>query len=435
MSGTAPEQLSADDARILELESHAIAGHTLKLVVLEPASEPLSLEGLRELVAGRLSELSRARQRIEVPEGAQEPPRWVQDERFEIAAHVRELAPTGGDRKALWSLAGELMAERLDHSRPLWAIDLVGPLADSRQALIVRIHHAMADGISCMRLLETMLWDAEPTSPGSSERSARARRAAPHRAQGRVRELAAMPAAVWRELAGHASRSALDRRIGATRSLAFAPATLEELKEIGGSLPGHATVNDVLLGIVAGGLARWWADETKRLPRIRAQVPVSLHHRDEREGEIGNRDSFLNIDLPLAEPNPLRRLERISAETQKRKRLDDADELYDFFHALACIGPLERAAERAASSPREFSLSVSNVPGPPTPVSVAGRRIESLGSVAEPAQRHALRISALSCAGSVNIGLCTDPEALPGVERLAEALDEARMELRAATIG
>jgi diacylglycerol O-acyltransferase / wax synthase len=435
VTGTSPEELSADDARILELESHAIAGHTLKLLVLEPDSEPLGIEHLRELIAGRLPELPRARQRIEVQEGTHESLRWVQDERFEIAAHVRERVPAGGDREALWRLTGEVMAERLDHSRPLWAIDLVGPLADGGQAMIARIHHAMADGISCMRLLETILWDAEPISPRSSTHAARARQGPSHPARGRVRELAAIPAALWRELAGHASRSDLDRRIGAARSLAFAPATLQELKEIGGSLPGHVTVNDVLLAIVAGGLARWWANERERLPRIRAQVPVSLHNRDERDEQIGNRDSFLNIDLPLAEPSPLRRVERISAETQKRKRLDDADELYDFFHALACVGPLERVAERLVSSPREFSLSVSNVPGPPTPISVAGRRVESLGSVAEPAQRHALRVSALSCAGSINIGLCTDPEVLPGVERLAAALDHARVELRAATIG
>jgi WS/DGAT/MGAT family acyltransferase len=435
MTGTSPEELSADDARILELESHAIAGHTLKLLVLEPRSEPLGVEQLRELIARRLADLPRARQRIEAPEGPHEPPRWVEDERFEIAAHVRERVSAGGDREALWKLTGEVMAERLDHSRPLWALDLVGPLDDGGQAIIARIHHAMADGISCMRLLETILWDAEPSPPGSLKRGAGAGQQRSDATRGRGRDLAAMPASLWRELAGHASRSALDRRIGAARSLAFAPVTLEELKEIGGSLPGHVTVNDVLLAIVAGGLGEWWKDANVRLPRIRAQVPVSLHSRDERADQIGNRDSFLNIDLPLAEPDPLRRLERINAETRKRKRLDDADELYDFFHGLGRIRPLERVAERIASSPREFSLSVSNVPGPRTPISVAGRRVESLGSVAEPAQRHALRVSALSCAGSINIGLCTDPEALPGVERLAMALDDARVELRAATIG
>ena len=87
------------------------------------------------------------------------------------------------------------------------------------------------------------------------------------------------------------------------------------------------------------------------------------------------------------------------------------------------------------TAPREFSLSISNVPGPRGEVSVAGRRVEHLGSVAEPADRHALRISAISCAGTVGIGLCTDPEALPGVEGLAEALEASLAELRAAAGG
>jgi hypothetical protein len=162
---------------------------------------------------------------------------------------------------------------------------------------------------------------------------------------------------------------------------------------------------------------------------------VSLHSRDHHEGEISNRDSFLNVDLPIDEPDPVRRLERINAETAKRKRLGDPIELYDFFHALGRLGRVGRLAERVASGPGEFSLSISNVPGPRTPISVAGRRVEVLGSVAEPAQRHALRVSALSCAGSISVGLCTDPDALPGIERLAESLRGALAELRAATIG
>jgi diacylglycerol O-acyltransferase / wax synthase len=253
--------------------------------------------------------------------------------------------------------------------------------------------------------------------------------------KGRLRELVDMPGAIRRELIGHAAASPLDRQIGSGRSLAFVAASLEELKRIGGALPGHVTVNDVLLAVVAGGLGAWWREARARLPSIRAQVPVSLHSRDHRDDEIGNRDSFLNVDLPLDETDPIRRLERINAETAKRKRLGDAVELYDFFHALGRLGPLGRVVERVASGPGEFSLAVSNVPGPPTPISVAGRRVESLGSAAEPAQRHALRVSALSCAGSINVGLCADPEALPGVERLAEGLGDALAELHTATIG
>jgi hypothetical protein len=127
------------------------------------------------------------------------------------------------------------------------------------------------------------------------------------------------------------------------------------------------------------------------------------------------------------------RLEQINAETSQRKRLGDAQELYDAFHALARFKHLAAAAQRLAVRPREFSLSISNVPGPRSAISVAGRAVERLCSVAEPADRHALRVSAISCAGNVGIGLCTDPEALPGVGDLAVAIDESFAELRAAS--
>jgi WS/DGAT/MGAT family acyltransferase len=431
VTGTSRDELSVDDARLLELESDAIAGHTLKLLVLEPKRRPLEIAELRELVAGRLAREPRATQRVELSE--RDSLHWVEDADFDIAAHVHERDFEGGGVDELWKLTGRIMSERLDHSRPLWALDLVGPLDDDRHAIVARIHHAMADGISCMRLLDAVLWDSDPgPSPRSRAHGPAGVGSSGEASKGRLHEFVDMPGAIWRELIGHAAASPLDRQIGPERSLAFVAASLEDLKQIGGALVGHVTVNDVLLAVVAGGLGAWWREARAGLPSIRAQVPVSLHTRDD---EVGNRDSFLNVDLPLDEADPIRRLERVNAETAKRKRLGDAVELYDFFHALGRLGRLGRIAEGVASGPREFSLSVSNVPGPPTPITVAGRRVESLGSVAEPAQRHALRVSALSCAGSITVGLCTDPEALPGVERLADGLGEALAELRTATIG
>jgi hypothetical protein len=424
------ERLSADDAAILALESAAIAGHTLKLIVLEPGRGPVDLERLRATVESRLDAEPRGRQRVE-PAGPDRSASWIDDDSFEIDAHVRRRDGTEGlDTAGLWSVTGEIMSERLDHARPLWAMDLVGPLADGREAVVVRIHHAMADGISCIRFLGTVLWDAAPAD--ALPEHAPARRA-PRRSV--AREALHLPGALARELGARASRSPFDRPIGPERELAFAAVPLADLKRIGAARPGHVTVNDVLLAALAGGLRAWLGDPGARGPRLRAKVPVSLHHRDEAAGELGNRDSFLNVDLPLSEPDPLVRLDRINAETSKRKRLGDAEELYDFFHALARVKHLASAAQHAARSPREFSLSISNVPGPRSPVSVAGRSVDRLCSVAEPADRHALRASAISCAGEVAIGLCTDPEAVPGVASVANAIEGAIAELREAAIG
>jgi len=435
VAGTPPQPLSTDDAAILALESDAITGHTLKLLILEPAAEPLDLGALRTSIASRVAGVPRARDRIELEGASLDAACWVEDQRFDIVAHVREREVGSTlDEAGLWRVAGEIMCERLDHRRPLWALDLVGPLADGREAIVVRIHHALADGVSSVRFLDAVLWDADAevaASPGPSHHAP-----APARAPiTRLGELRHLPGALVRELVAHAPSSALDHAIGSRRALAFASAPLSSMKEVGAARPGHVTVNDVLLAGVAGGLREWLSAAGGRLPKLRAQIPVSLHHREEGATELGNRDSFLNVDLPLAERDPLARLDRINAETEARKRLGDAEELYDFFHALARFKHLGQAADRLATSPHEFSVSISNVPGPRAPVRVLGRRVEGFYSAAEPADHHALRISAISNAGTVGVGLCTDPDVLPGLAGLAGAIEASLAELRTAAAG
>ena len=163
---------------------------------------------------------------------------------------------------------------------------------------------------------------------------------------------------------------------------------------------------------------------------MRAQVPVSMHGREEGANQFSNLDSFIYVDLPVSEPDPIRRLERINAETVDRKAHHDADSLYRFFHGLSHVSPLYREAMKLAAGPREFSLSISNVPGPREPVYVLGGEVSDLHSIAEPADRHALRVSALSLAGTMHIALCTDPESLTGLDRLATGIEESVDELR-----
>ncbi len=92
--------------------------------------------------------------------------------------------------------------------------------------------------------------------------------------------------------------------------------------------------------MVAGAIRRWLAAHHEPMQAMRVQVPVSMHHRDEDAGALGNRDSFLFCDLPISEPDPRKRLAAINAETRARKELHDPDELYSFFHSLTHVRPL-----------------------------------------------------------------------------------------------
>lgn len=424
-----PDRLGPDDARILGMESAVVMGHTLKLNVLEPAEAPLDLDALRDAVAQRLSAEPRATQRVDTsgPE-----PRWVDAIEFDIRDHVRRQPSAEGFSQAdLWRSVSGLMAEHLDRAKPLWTFDVIGPLADGREAIAVRIHHAMADGIAAVAFLRAVLWDVLAAD------AARAANRPPPTRVGRLGEVRRLPLAVLRELGHPGAVSPLDRPITGSRELAFAIAPLAEVKVIGASRPTRATVNDVLLAIIAGGLHAWLTrrDQMGR-PHgaVRAQIPVSLHHRDADVAGLGNHDSFINVDLHHDEPDPLVRLDRIRADTGQRKQLDDADELYDLFHALGRVKRVGTAVNRLAGSSREFAVSISNVPGPSSPVSVDGRRVAQLFSSSEPALHHALRISAISCAGDIGIGLCTDPRALPDIAGLAEHIEASYLALRSAAL-
>jgi WS/DGAT/MGAT family acyltransferase len=255
--------------------------------------------------------------------------------------------------------------------------------------------------------------------------------ASPRRWRAVGSELTTLPATLRRELWPLGADTAFDRRIGGDREVAFTACELADLKRIEHAAGGGVTINDVVLAAVAGAIRRWSGAHHEPARAMRVQIPVSMHHRGERPDELGNRDSFLFCDLPVSEPDPRRRLVAINAETLSRKQHHDADELYSFFHSLSHIRPLYRVASDLASGPREFALSVSNVPGPREPVHLLGGRVAELYSIAEPADRHALRASAVSLAGRMGFGFCTDPGVVPGVAELAAGVDASLQELRA----
>jgi diacylglycerol O-acyltransferase / wax synthase len=431
------------------------------VLVLEPGPDgPLAVKELRRHVEARLGRAPRARRRVAQTPLGLAPPVWVDDPDFDISAHVsaRSVPP---DRRVEDTVAG-LMSQRLDHSRPLWHMDLVGPLEDGVTVIVWRIHHAMADGMTCLRLGAELLWDhatapdEDPGPPwlperlptprhllmgalgdrgsavGSALRDGARALAHPRRLLGSARRLSELPGALRRELRPLAGDSPLGTHISAEREVAFVGLPLDDLiaaeKAKRETLGQHVTINDLLLAAVGGGIRHWLEDERLPLDAMRVKVPVSLHRPDEGE-EVANRDSFLFLDLPCDEGDPDRRLTRITSEAETAKEHHDAAALYSFFHGLSHLGPLGRAGVRLATSPHEFSLAISNVPGPREPIYVLGRLVSELYSIAEPADRHALRVTALSCAGTMGVGLCTDPTHLHGLDRLAEGLERGFDEL------
>jgi diacylglycerol O-acyltransferase / wax synthase len=405
-----PERLSAEDARILALESGTIRGHTCKVIVL--AGEHGAGEVCAQL-GRRLHLQPRLRERVE---DGRHGPAWVADPGFAVERHVTARGAT--DRAGLLRMVAEAMAEPLDRSRPLWAMDVVSPLGRRDTAIVWRIHHAMADGSTAMRMLRDLL--LEPTEDLPPRRSAGV--ADPPSAS------TGLPAVLRRELAPHGSRSVLDRRAGPRRAVAFVDASLDDVRAIGRAAPERATVNDVVLAAVAGGLRDWLGLLGAPADGLRLKVPVSLHHLDEEPA--ANRDSFMFVDLPLAEPDAMARLVAVAHETRERKLCHDAETLDHFFRDLSHLSrSLERFAEHWAMSPRVFTLNVSNVPGPAGPQRVLGSPLLELHSLAEIAHRHALRVAVVSGADRISFGLCADPDVVGDLGVIARGIGGALAEL------
>jgi diacylglycerol O-acyltransferase / wax synthase len=453
MRASAFQRLSEEDRAILDLESRTIAGHTCKLIVLGPSSRPgARLEILRRQIAGRLADAPRLRERLVATPLGVAAPVWIEDPRFDVANHVLPLASRGPiDRRELPELVAMLMRGRLDRTRPLWSLH-VAELKDGDAALIWRIHHCMADGTAALRLAAQMLWDGEQDTTDTLAAAEWNPRPIPGWYQllvagvkDRLRRLAhwrppvlraaakggprRTVATIRRELSPGNDRSPFDaRRLSSERAVAFASAPLSDLKGIGRGIGRGATVNDVLLALIAGGL-RYWMTADSRVPvSLRAKVPVSLHDHD----QLANRDSFFCIELPLEEAEPAERIRLIHDATSMRKSQHDAQALDAVFGGRSRVPvPMERFLQRRADDPRVAALCVSNVPGPRGPIFVAGARVRELYTVAEIGERHALRVSAVSLGDVLSLGFCADPTAVPHLRIVVEGVQRELETLRA----
>jgi diacylglycerol O-acyltransferase / wax synthase len=437
------ERLGREEMALLRVVSPAIVGSALKVLLVERTVDGLEfgLESLRERVAAGLDAEPRLRQRLSTTPLHIAPPAWVSDPDFSLARHVRSRKPLSAGEGGLQRSIAGLMTERLDLEHPLWAIDLLTPLSDGKAVVVCRFHHVLADGQVAIRIMRNLLW-SEPPPAASAESAPEPRRAAlladglRYRSRwfrealaspvarrdewrDRVRGLALLARVLRRELGGSpASTTVLDARIGGRREVAWALVPLAAAKQVADAGHPAATVNDVLLAVIGGGLREGLGLGGERL---RAKVPVSMHRVGE-DPRIGNRDSFFFVDLAASERDPHDRLERIGAQTSVRKRTD-AETLHRFIGDLRALGPLSRPIERLVHDPHAFTVEISNLRGPPGPISVAGHPVRELLTFAEPAERHALRIAAISLADRIAIGLCSDPDVAPPLAGLATAIE------------
>ena len=232
-----------------------------------------------------------------------------------------------------------------------------------------------------------------------------------------------------------APQTPLNVEIGPHRRFTVVRQQLSDYKEVKNALGG--TVNDVVLSVVAGALARWLRSRGVRTEglEMRALVPVSVRTQDQR-GTLGNQLTVMRGPLPVYINDPVARLQSVSRAMDGLKESKQAVGAATLAAVNNLAPPTILAqASRLNFSTRLFNLIVTNIPGPQVPLYVLGRKLDDLFPVAFLPENHALAIAIMSYNGGIDYGLLGDYDALPDIDVVAAGIDDALQELLAIARG
>ncbi len=456
----APDRLSALDQSFLALDSAAAPLHVGWTMRFDGTPPPLA--ALRRHLEQRLAFVPRFRRRVTAP--ALGDPRWVDDPGFDVARHVHELTVAApGSAAELRDLAGLLLSRPLDPARPLWQLYLVRGLAPDGFALVGQAHHALVDGIAAIEVAALLFtpdppatdggtggpWRPQPHPSGrdtvtaaltgrarTAGELARASAGSPS-VRGTARRAAGLPGELrtardaMAGITGPLPATVLNRGAGPRRAVAYARAPIDELKAAGRR--HSATLNDVLLAACAPALRRVLAAAGEHPGDVRVMVPVST--RDGAAAALGNQISFVAIQLPVDDTDPVGVLRTVRDRTSAAKAAAAAGSGLDLTALVraadvlpaSTMGAAARLAYRAAA----FHTIVSNVPGPEVELSVLGRPLRAVYPAVPVAPGHALSVGALSYLGALHVGLSADADVLGDVTRIGWDLERALDALRA----
>ena len=449
------EPLSNVDAAWLGMEDPT---NLMMVTGILTFKEPLDLEDVQNVLDNRFLKFDRFKQRIVQNRIPLTAPYWEDDEDFDVNAHVHRIAlPAPGDQKALQDLVSDLMSTPLDFTKPPWQMHIIENYGDGC-AIFMRLHHAIADGMALIYVLLS-LTDMTPEAslsypeiekapavengiPGgfigslfkqtaSTLRTSRriTRRAVseyvatlqqPSRAfdlaakstdiamaAGRLVFRSPDPPTIYRGKLGVSKRAAWSR-----------PLRLKEVKAIK-SVTG-TTVNDVLIAAMVGGLRRYLIGRGESVEGLnfRAAVPVNLRKEHEM-GTLGNKFGLVYLSLPVGIADPFDRLQEVHRRMNALKNTPEAAVAIGILNMIG-MSPMEVQSQSVSMFASKATAVMTNVPGPPIPLYLAGKKIDQIMFWVPQAGRVALGISILSYAGKVYLGVNTDAGLIPNPDTIIE---------------
>lgn len=466
------ERMTGMDAGFLYMETPTIHMHTIKAAIIDPATVPggYTFERFREVLGERLHLLPPFRRRVvEVPLGLHHPV-WVDDPDFDLDRHIRRVvldAPAG--RSEMDHAIAVIASTPLPRDRPLWEIVVLEGMPGGQIGFVAKLHHSLADGVAAAELLANVMdLESDPVDPPVDPSGGADWKGEALPARWRLlwmavtdvlRGIGRLPALIGRTLrsllaVGRRRRVAevspplpvldtpnvsFSTSLTPRRSFATTTLSLDDIRAV--KTAAGATVNDVLLVLVAGALRSYLLarDELPASPLV-AGVPVSTDRPDGVRRLGGNKVSNLFTALPTNLDDPLARLAAVHEVTQAAKEVHNllgVDMLADWveFTPPRPYAFLARQYSRFHLADRHrppINAVVSNVPGPREPLYIAGARLESIYSVGPVLENIGLNVTAWSYLDQVHVSAiaCRDvipdlPEILVGMEAALTDLQEA----------
>jgi diacylglycerol O-acyltransferase len=478
--------LSGLDAAFLYLETPEMPMHVGALHVFElPAGHKgRFVHDLRKHMAARVPIVPALRRKLWWMPFNLTAPAWV-DAEPDLAQHIVEIklpkaARVGDGMAQLEAQVAALHPVLLDRKRPLWKFHVFEGLAPTshghkRVAMYTQLHHAAVDGQAAVALANAIL-DVTPEPRAielkASTRTKKFQLSMGESLRGAMANQIAQVTHLVKELPGTvgtlggAARDALQSGAlisvlggliggkGGSGNLTLAPKTafnasvtdgrafaavslpLAELKGIGKA--HEATVNDMVLMVVSTALRRHLGKK-HTLPKksLIAAVPISLRAPGDTSSDNQASLSLISLGTHIAEP--MQRLEHIrNASRSMKATLGSVKSVLPTdFPSLGLPWLMEAAASLYGKAkvadriPQVANVVISNVPGPPMPLYLAGARMLTNYPTSIVVHGMALNITVQSYNGALDFGLMADALAMPDVKAFAQALEVAFDDLRA----
>jgi len=410
-------------------------------VPLLDADGGVRIDAVQQHLEPRLHLVPRFRQLLYRPRLGLGWPLWVDAADFDLADHIRVRAlPRQCSEDQLLAITEELLQRPFDATKPLWQLWVLPGLPDQRVAVVLKAHHVVADGTAALAAFATLL-DVAPDAPAAPtpvwtprrrpstaellRDNVHRRRSEIHRgASGLVHPARTLRHArttlpAWREVLTDkpAPRTSLNHPVSGRRRLMVVRGRLDPV--IDAAHANHAKVNDVILAGVADGLRAVLARRGELTERLvqRAMMTIVDQH-GQPDGPHGNKPGWIMVPLPLGEPDPIRRLETIAAETAARKQSTRPEAGSGIFRFMAA----QRLWYRLFPRQRSVNLVISNVAGPPFPLYLAGAELVELFPLMPTMGNLTLVVAAVSYNGQLNIGAVGDSEHCPDLDVFTDGL-------------